>query len=166
MTSQFSSSRWKKQNHRRWRGHDPITLDPYPSRHERGRWRPIWSHPKTHCPKRPPIKPILKQPPNQHPKPPKHPATTGEQSPPPTTHGPQPMASKAHHPQPRGKWNRNPELKNLQATTAITVFLPLLPPSLASAVSAALKLLNWERQSRDVRERKVESCALRERKIR
>ena len=28
------------------KGHGPTTLNPYPSRHERGRWRPIWSHPK------------------------------------------------------------------------------------------------------------------------
>ena len=39
-------------------------------------------HPKTHCLKHPPIKPTPKQPPNQHPKPPKHLVTTGEQSPP------------------------------------------------------------------------------------
>ena len=55
-------------------------------------------HPKTHCLKHPPIKPTPKQPPNQHPKPPKHLVTTGEQSPP-------PMASKAHHPWPlQVKW--------------------------------------------------------------
>ena len=48
-------------------------------------------HPKTHYLKHPPIKPTPKQPPNQYPKPLKHPATTGEQSPPPiaTTYGEQ-----------------------------------------------------------------------------
>ena len=89
------------QNHRRWMGHGPTTLDPYPSRHERGRWRPMWSHPKTHCPKHPPIKPTPKQPPNQHSKPPKHPTTTGEQSLSHITHGPQPTVIKAHYPWPR-----------------------------------------------------------------
>ena len=97
MTSQFSSSRWKKQNHRRWRGHGCTTLDPYLSRRERGRWSPIWSHPKP-----PPKDPFPQTSTNQNnTQTTTKPTSKATQTPSnyrrakPTTHGPQPMASKA-----------------------------------------------------------------------
>ena len=112
-----------------------------------GPWYPsiVLCHPKSHCLKHPPIKPTPKQPPNQHPKPPKHPATTDEQSPPPTAHNPWRAKSTIDD---HDKWNKNLEMKNIQATIAVTVFLPLPPSSLASIVAAAFKHLNRERQRR------------------
>ena len=93
---------------------------------------------RTQRPTAPNIKTTTKQPPNQHPKPPKHLASTGKQSPTPTENNPRQAKPTSY--------NQQQQKTETQSSSQRCCCLchPLILPSLSptSAVIAALKPLN------------------------